>query len=729
MFRESTGGYRAMINYNKIVSIFSKIDEDLGNSSLLVSVRKGLTYMIPLLLVGSIALVFLSLPIPLYQNMMKKVFGDEWKDIFLYIRDGTFNILSLIMVLSISYSYIVELKEKYNHNISPIIGSLVSLCSFISILGISKYNFSVKNFGVIGIFTAILVAITSSLVFFKLSSLDFLKINAFTDGADSTFNYASNAIYPAAITIVIFAILNQILTGIFGISDIQDFISNFFRGIFFKIKSPFWSGILFIVLIHIFWFFGMHGSNILEPVAQSIFIPAVAKNQTLMSLGQNPTNIFTKTFFDTFVLMGGCGTVLCLVCAILIAGKYKNHRRLAKLSSIPVIFNINELVVFGLPIVLNPVYFIPFLFTPIVLTLISYLAMYLQLVPYTITTVEWTTPIFLSGYVATNSIKGSILQLFNLIFGVLCYIPFVKLSESVFYIRMINNFKKLCKTFEENEIKGITSVLLSRNDELGNMSRFLAADLEYALKNDKITVFYQPQVDYRGDIFGVEALLRWKHDIYGYIYPPLVIALASEGGFMDKFSYWILNKVCRDFDRINKMGFRNITVSINISVVQLENDYFVSNLEKVIKKYKILQDKLEVEVTEQVALKGSKDVRDRIVAMKKLGVRLAMDDFGMGHSSLMYLKEYEFDTIKLDGSLVREILYNKNCKDIIQSIVSLGKSLNYSVIAEYVEEEEQRDVLCELGCYRYQGYLYSKPLDYDDLIEYLLKKCKSKYCG
>ena len=351
------------------------------------------------------------------------------------------------------------------------------------------------------------------------------------------------------------------------------------------------------------------------------------------------------------------------------------------------------------------------------------------MVPYTITTVEWTTPILLSGYVATNSIKGSILQIFNLTLGILCYIPFVKLAESVCYIRMINSFRRVCTAFKENEEKGIVSTLISRNDDTGNISRFLTADLEYALKNNKVTLFYQPQVDYKGDIFGVEALLRWKHDIYGYIYPPLVIALASEGHLMDKLSYWILNRVCSDLNKMNKLGFRNIIVSINMSVAQLENDYFVNNLQKSIKKHKIAQDKLEIEITEQIALRSSKDIRDRIMAMKKLGVRLAMDDFGMGHSSLMYLKEYEFDTIKLDGSLVREILYNNNCRDVIQSIVSLGKSLNYSVIAEYVEEEEQRDILYELGCHRYQGYLYSKPLNYDELIEYLLDKCKSKFCG
>lgn len=711
---------KSMRNYNKIVAIFSIVDKNLRDSPLLISVRKGLTYMIPLLLIGSMALVFFSLPIPAYQNIMGRTFGNQWKDIFFYVRDGTFNILSLIMVLCTSYSYNTEYKEKYNYNINPIIGSSVSLASFVALIGISKYDFSINSFGVIGISMAILVSITSSMIFLKLSSLDFLKIKAFTDGADATFNHAAESIYPSIITITIFAILNYILLVIFGISNIQDFISNFFSQIFFKITSPFCSGILFIFLIHIFWFLGIHGSNILEPVAQNIFMPALEKNQTLISLGHNPIHIFTKTFFDTFVLMGGCGTTLCLICAILITGKYKNQKRLAKLSIIPTIFNINELIVFGLPIVLNPVYLIPFLFVPIILTIFSYLAIYFNLVPYTTTPVDWTTPIFLSGYVATHSIKGSILQLFNLILGILCYAPFVKLSENISYIRMINNFEKVCNTFKKSEKTKTANALIARTDDIGNISRFLTADLEYDLRNNKITIFYQPQVDYEGNIFGLEALLRWKHDIYGYVYPPLTITLASEGNFMDELGYWILNRTYNDLIKINKLGFHNIVVSSNISVKQLESKHFVDELEKIIKKNKTLSHNFEIEVTEQLALRSDEKILNKIMSIKKLGIKLSMDDFGMGHSSLMYLKEYEFDTIKLDGSLVREILNNNNCKDIIQSIVLLGKSLNYSVIAEYVETSDQRDALHRLGCDKYQGYLYSKPLPYNELIQYLM---------
>lgn len=707
---------------NEMVRIFTEFNEQIGNKTLLASVRRGLTYMIPLVLIGSIALVFLSLPIPAYQNMMREGFGSQWESIFLYIRDGTFNILSIIMVISISYSHVVEYRELHAHNISPIIAASVSLASFVAISGISKEGFLIENFGVIGVFMAILTAVSSSWLFLKLSSIKALRIKAFTDGANSAFNYALNSIFPAAITIIAFAVVNHALTIFLGISNIQSFISDFFRDVFVKIESPLWSGILFVLLIHVFWFFGMHGSNILEPVAQSIFVPAININQILTESDKLPSEIFTKTFFDTFVLMGGCGSALCLICAILITGRSKNQLQLAKLSLIPVLFNINELIVFGIPIVLNPIYMIPFLFVPVVLTLSSFIAMYCGFVPYTCSLVEWTTPIFLSGYTSTRSISGSILQLFNLLLGIICYIPFVKLSQDISVVQMKNSIKKVYDFFQQNEGFGGALALPDRYDDIGSISRFLAVDLEHNLKSNKITLFYQPQVNYEGNVIGMEALLRWNHDSYGYIYPPLIIALAEESQIIDKLGYYIFDTACNDLRRMDELGLQNISLSVNVSAVQLENESFVQNLEGIINKHQIEPQRLKIEITEQLALKSGKKINNQIHSIKKMGIKLEMDDFGMGHSSLLYLKEYQFDTIKLDGSLVHDIMSNYSCRNIISSIVLLGKTLNYSVIAEYVESEEQRNILHELGCDQYQGYLYSKAIPFSELVEYIISK-------
>jgi lactose/cellobiose-specific phosphotransferase system IIC component len=708
-----------MRNIRKPIELAYSISARIQGRPLLLSVRQGLTNAIPFFLIGSMALVFMSLPIPAYQTAMGKLLGDTWKNIFVYIRDGTFNISSIIIVVSISHSYAGKFLDRYPNKVSPVIAAMVSLASFAAISGISKEGFQVSNFGVMGVFIAILVAITSSLLYLSLCSVKFLRINDFSDGADSTFNYAVTSIGPAAITITAFAILNHVLTALCGISDIQAFLSDLFSAVFSRMGSTFWRGLSYMALIHVLWFLGVHGGNILEPVARKIFVPALAANKITVGLGLAPTEIFTKTFFDTFVLMGGCGATLCLVFAIMIVGRRKNQRRLAKLSLVPMVFNINELIVFGLPIVLNPAYLIPFLVTPLIATASSYFAMQFGLVPYTRNFVEWTTPIFLSGYIATGSVSGCLLQLFNLGVGSLCYMPFVRLAERISDAQIGENIKKVYALVRQNEEHGRSSELLARTDDIGSVSRLLTADLDHDLRNGKVTLFYQPQVDYEGNVFGVEALLRWKHESFGYIYPPMIIALAEEAHLIDRLGYSIFDTACRDLKRMNDSGVSNLTMSVNISSVQLTNDSFIGNLEGIICKHKIEPESLEIEVTEQLAMASGQKNIEQTMAIKKMGVRLAMDDFGMGHSSLMYLKEYDFDTVKLDGSLVNEILSNPNCRNIITSIVSLGKSMNYSVLAEYVETEEQRLLLHELGCNKYQGYLYSKALSFDEFVEFI----------
>lgn len=711
----------------KIINRYSAFDKKISNSLILVSLRKGFISIIPLILIGSFALLIMSLPIPAYQALMVEMFGSQWKNILIYIRDGTSNILSLVMVISISYAYVVEARERRGYAVNPLIVALIALGSFIAITGISKDSFSMTSFGVNGIFVAMLVAITSSMLFLKLSSMNLFQMRAFTDGASASFNYALTSIFPGSLTIIVFASINQLLHSFLEISNIHIFFSDIVVYIFATVESSEGIAFLFILFVHIFWFFGIHGSNVLEPVTQSILIPALESNQLALLQGQLPTEVFTKPFFNAFTLMGGCGTTLALMLAILVFGKYENQRRLAKMSFLPVVFNINELLVFGIPIVFNFSLLLPFLLVPVILTTISYFAIISGLVPYTNQAVEWTTPIFLSGYVATGSIKGSILQLVNLIVAMLCYLPFIKLAENVSNMHMKNNLNKVASLFQQGEERGVTYTMLNRYDSVGNVARFLVVNLKEDLQKGNLSLFYQPQVNFRGEVCGLEALLRWEYGSYGYMYPPLVISLAEEAQMLDELGYWILDTACRDLKKMDDHGLAHLTVAVNISAAQIENDMFIDNVKAIINKYQIHPQNLEIEITEQMALGNSERISSRILALKELGVKLAMDDFGMGHSSLMYLKEYQFDTIKLDGSLVREVVSNQNCRNIISSIVSLGNSLHYSVIAEYVESTDQRHLLHELGCDLYQGYLYSKPLPYEQAIEYILKKNKGSY--
>lgn len=676
----------------------------INSISILEAVRRGFTFAIPLLLTGSFALLLQSLQIPAYQAFMTRAFGSSWQDFFLYVRDGTFNIIALVVAFGVGYCYASNRSDP-RHYVSPGITALVSLGSFAAMSGISRAGFEVSSLGVTGVFAAVLTSSLSTLLFCRLCMIPGLRMRAFADGAGATFAFALSAVVPAIVTIAVFAGLNQVLFAAFHAESLQVLLSGAMVRLFSGISSRFSAGMLFVLLVHALWFFGIHGSNVMEPVAQHVFLPVTV-------------GIFSKTFIDSFVLMGGCGAALALVCANLISGQHKNQIHLVRLSAVPLVFNINELIMFGLPVVLNPAYLIPFVGVPLLLALISYGAVAVGLVPPVIHQVEWTTPVFLSGYIATGSLRGSLLQFFNLAVGTVCYIPFVRLSMRMSERQMRENMDKLCALYRAGEERGAAAALLTRQDEMGSLCRSLLSDLEYDLNRGRLRLFYQPILGADGRVTSAEGLLRWKHASYGYVYPPLVIALAEESGLIGRLDHWIAEQGCRDLDRLRQMGI-DISVSVNMTMGQLERASFAAELKELLRRYEIPPGQLQMEITERDALVSCAETMNRLMDVKKLGVRLAMDDFGMGHSSLMYLKEYPFDTVKLDGSLIREIVPNRNCRHIVSTITQLGRSLRYTVVAEYVEDERQREVLHELGCDQYQGYLYSKAIPFGALVAFI----------
>lgn len=183
-------------------------------------------------------------------------------------------------------------------------------------------------------------------------------------------------------------------------------------------------------------------------------------------------------------------------------------------SGLLVIFLTHALWFFGIPMILNPIFFLPFLLVPISNYLISYAAFYTGLVPHVVNTVDWTTPILLSGYKATDSIAGTILQIVCLTVGVLTYIPFVRLYEQQRARRMKQDVKRLVEEMQQEEQDMRITHLTKREDDLGHIARILASELEDAVKKQELYLVYQPQVDRDENCIGAEALLRWEHAEY-----------------------------------------------------------------------------------------------------------------------------------------------------------------------------------------------------------------------
>jgi EAL domain-containing protein (putative c-di-GMP-specific phosphodiesterase class I) len=477
------------------------------------------------------------------------------------------------------------------------------------------------------------------------------------------------------------------------------------------------SAFLYVLMIHVFWFFGIHGANVLEPLVKSIFGPAMHANMRDVAKGIEPGIIFTKPFFDTFVMMGGCGATFCLIAVLLMRKKNNPHKKIAFFSLLPGSINANESIIFGIPIVFNIYLLIPFILVPVAFTLISAAAMSLGLVPLTITEIDWTTPIILGGYIATGSVAGSVLQLVNLAVGVLIYMPFINMYEK----RAVqDNSRAMNKLFGEIEQlrRQPKNVLRNRNDEIGNLARALSNALIQTLEADEeLYLVMQPKVRYDGVVVGAECLLRWDHEQYGSIPPPIVVGVAEDSDCMDELGEWVMRRAIKMQSELMEQGV-DIKLSFNVSPLQLDDAELADKMRAMLEEYHVQPEKMVVEITEEAALEATTVKLDLLNEFKALGVQLSMDDFGMGHGSLRYLEEFGLNEIKIDGSIVRSILTKNSSKDIINSIVYLCESMGMDLVAEYVESEQLRDELLALGCLVYQGYYYTKPLRDEEFIAY-----------
>ncbi len=220
----------------------------------------------------------------------------------------------------------------------------------------------------------------------------------------------------------------------------------------------------------------------------------------------------------------------------------------------------------------------------------------------------------------------------------------------------------------------------------------------------------------KGECIGAEALIRWVHPIAGLIYPPLVIALAREEKLLHDIETYMFDEAAHTISEIEKEIHTEFKISVNITNESLLWEDLESCIADKVSKYQIAPARLWLEITEQDALVSSREVLDKMRRIKERGHKFLIDDFGMGHTSLLYLQTNYFSVVKLDGSLTMDVLNNDRDRGIITAITELGKSLHFETIAEYVETKEQKNLLLALGCDAFQGYYYSKPIPAAELL-------------
>jgi len=236
-------------------------------------------------------------------------------------------------------------------------------------------------------------------------------------------------------------------------------------------------------------------------------------------------------------------------------------------------------------------------------------------------------------------------------------------------------------------------------------------DLRSAILSNEFVLHYQPQVDSKKKtVTSVEALIRWKHPKIGLMPPMKFIDIAEESELIIEIGKWVLFQACSQMVKWRKENVFIEKMAVNISTIQFTKTDMVQTVKEILEKTQCDPHWLEIEITESVLIDNQDEMLDTLTALGEIGVEFAIDDFGTGYSSLSYLKQLPVHTIKIDRSFIKEIPYNKGDIAITKSVVALGKSFNYKIVAEGVETEEQLNFLKSLNCDLIQGFYYAKPM-------------------
>jgi diguanylate cyclase (GGDEF)-like protein/PAS domain S-box-containing protein len=274
------------------------------------------------------------------------------------------------------------------------------------------------------------------------------------------------------------------------------------------------------------------------------------------------------------------------------------------------------------------------------------------------------------------------------------------------------------KSTGRNNVKFFTASM----NEAARARHEMERALHQAIQHQEFLLYYQPQVDHRRRVIAAESLIRWQHPQRGLVLPGEFIPLAEETGLILPIGHWVLEAACLQLERwSHDPATRDLQLAVNVSARQFRQPDFVEQVRRILEHSGANPARLKLELTESLVLDNVKDTIAKMQAIKQLGAGFSMDDFGTGYSSLAYLTRLPLDQLKIDRSFVMKLPGNKNDSIIVQTVITMGRSLGLSVIAEGVENEAQREFLESRGCDAYQGYLFSRPLPLNE-FELFLKQ-------
>lgn len=423
---------------------FVPVAAKIGSNKFLVAIRDAFVAIMPITMTGAIATLlnvfFRDLPnsywpdLHIAENMswLISINGNVWW--------ATLSMLSLAFVFALGYQVAKTFKT------DALAGGLVAFASYIAVTpqvatiaeagpnGADAVGWGFLNYNYLdakGLFIALIIGLISSIIYSKLMNNKKMTIKM-PDSVPPAVSRAFASIIPGIIAIYVCGIAAWATSEMTGGLAIGDVVLKYVQMPFLGLSQGLGAVLIIVLAVQLLWFFGLHGTNVLGAVLDGTYLTALTMNDSLYQAGQPMEYLWTRGTFDAFVWMGGAGCTIAFVIAILIFSKRADSRAVAKMSAPMAVFNINEPVVFGMPVVLNPIYFIPWLLVPCVLTIVSYLVIAAGWVPYVHVVVPWVVPPILYAFLATGgSIAAAILALVNLVIAVAIWSVFVIMANRV----------------------------------------------------------------------------------------------------------------------------------------------------------------------------------------------------------------------------------------------------------------------------------------------------------
>jgi len=522
-----------------------------------------------------------------------------------------------------------------------------------------------------------------------------------------------NMVIPGALTALSLVTVLSLLLLIPHVAQIQG------PQVLDALQTPYGSGLFVTLMNSLLWFFGIHGVYAMQPLFDALD-QAVALNGAALAAGEPVLYLLNNGLLGSFAFIGGSGATLCLLLAILLFSKSQSMRLLA-VASLPLsLFNVSEVLLFGLPIILNPRLFIPFLLVPAFNAMVALMVVQLGWVSPAVASVPFTAPVLLKAYLSSHGdVAAVVLQIVLLGAGTLVYAPYVRAIHRQSSDGGTVYLKSLDMTFRGLEEKGrllefdpvlATHQTLARQAaELNRIQQI--SDYEFYLE-------FQPQVSTRtGLCTGCEALMRAR-DSQGTVHSPWeFLQWLAHARLMPDVDVWVASQAVRQYQKWQKVGFE-LPMTINISSTTLKDAAYGDRLVEILGQ---ARGQVSVEITEDALVSDIPATRQTIQKLQAMGAKVYLDDFGTGFSALSYLHQFPVDFIKIDRSFV-VAQHDPKGAQVLTGMLRFCEALDLGVVVEGVETAEQLAFLSNGPELFIQGWYFSKALPGDQLPRFVRER-------